>query len=555
MKMRGRPSWLPFDRRWRFSDVSLVSTTDKMAWLVAIAAALATVAVGVIFGTFAAGGSDSSCYLIQARLLAGGTAHIEQPLALTAPWPAAAWTFVPAGHIPSPTSPSAIVPICPPGLPLAMAAARAVHLSEFLVVPLLGALAVWLTFLIGVRLDGSVTGAAAAVLTACSPIFLFQLMQPMTDVPAATWWLLVVALALGRGDGTRGALLAGLAGSMAVLTRPNLLPLAAIVATLVGMTALGTDRTAPRAGLSHASQAVGLFLLGLVPGLLVLGWIQHAMYGSPLASGYGRAGELFDISHVVPNLRRYPQWLFATHTPFLTLAIAAPVVMRRATPLGGARAWLCLALAAVTVACYLPYRVFDDWWYIRFLLPSIPLLVLLSVIVLVAWLRRIAPRAHAALVALVVASLAVWWVHVARERLAFTLRDLEHQFVEAGTYAADRLPEHAAVVTVKYSGSVYYYASRPTVLWDLLDPAWLEPALAYLRERGLVPYLVLATEEEPIFRARFGRASVLGGLDWPPIARVGRTVRVYDPADRARYFAGETVPTEDVWTTPPRRSR
>ena len=359
-------------RRWWPSDWSLVSMNDKVAWLVAGTAALATAAVGVVFGTFAAGGSDSSCYLIEARLLAHGTSHIEQPLAQTAPWPDAAWTFVPAGHVPSQISPSAIVPICPPGLPLAMAAARAVHVSEFLVVPLLGALAVWLTFLIGRRLDGSLTGAAAAVLTACSPIFLFQLVQPMTDVPAAAWWLLVLLLALGRGEGTRGGLAAGLAGSMAVLTRPNLLPLAGIVAILVGMTAFGSDRTARRARLYRAAHAVGLFLLGLVPGLLVFGWLQHAMYGSLLANGYGRASELFDIRHVVPNLRLYPQWLVATHTPFLALAIAAPAVMRRGAPLGGARAWLCLAFAAVTFACYLPYRVFDAWWYIRFLLPSIP---------------------------------------------------------------------------------------------------------------------------------------------------------------------------------------
>ena len=61
-----------------------VSTTDKVAWLVAGVAALATAAVGIVFGTFAAGGSDSSCYLIEARLFADGTAHIEQPLAQTA---------------------------------------------------------------------------------------------------------------------------------------------------------------------------------------------------------------------------------------------------------------------------------------------------------------------------------------------------------------------------------------------------------------------------------------------------------------------------------------
>ena len=40
---------------------------------------------------------------------------------------------------------------------------------------------------------------------------------------------------------------------------------------------------------------------------------------------------------------------------------------------------LALALAVVTIALYLPYRVFDDWWYIRFLLPAIPFLIVLSV--------------------------------------------------------------------------------------------------------------------------------------------------------------------------------
>src|SRR5438105_15803554 len=95
VRMQVKPRQSAANRRWRFSDWSLMSATDKVALLVAIVASLSTAAVGVVFGTFAAGGSDSSCYLIQARLLAAGTPHIEQPLALTAPWPAAAWTFVP----------------------------------------------------------------------------------------------------------------------------------------------------------------------------------------------------------------------------------------------------------------------------------------------------------------------------------------------------------------------------------------------------------------------------------------------------------------------------
>ena len=62
--------------------------------------------------------------------------------------------------------------------------------AVFLVVPVLGAAAVWLMFLLGSRVAGPTAGALAAVLFAASPIFLFQVVQPMSDVPATAWWLL-----------------------------------------------------------------------------------------------------------------------------------------------------------------------------------------------------------------------------------------------------------------------------------------------------------------------------------------------------------------------------
>src|SRR5947199_4023362 len=146
---------------------------------IAMAAAAAVFIVGVRWGTQAAGGSDSSCYLNEARLFSRFTTHIDVPLAAEAPSPRAAWTFTPAGHLPSPARGDAIVPMCPPGLPIVMAVARWVR-ADLLVVPALGALAVWLTFLIGREVDGPLTGAASAVLVFCSPIFLYQIVQPMT---------------------------------------------------------------------------------------------------------------------------------------------------------------------------------------------------------------------------------------------------------------------------------------------------------------------------------------------------------------------------------------
>ena len=82
---------------------------------------LAVFAAGVHWGTFAAGGSDSYCYVHQAEGWATGHLQVVEPLALEAPWPDAPLTFAPAGHIPSSTVRGAAVPMCPAGLSIAMA--------------------------------------------------------------------------------------------------------------------------------------------------------------------------------------------------------------------------------------------------------------------------------------------------------------------------------------------------------------------------------------------------------------------------------------------------
>ena len=495
--------------------------------VIAAGAAVGLFAVGIAWGTFAAGGSDSSCYLNQARLFRSGTTHIEQPLVSRAQWARAEWTFTPAGHVPSAVGRDSIVPMCPPGLPLLMSVAGVIRGGEFLVVPLSGALAVWLTFVLGRRLDSARTGAAAALLLACSPIVLFQVVQPMTDVAAMAWWLLATVLAIGWRDGESRPFAAGLAAAMAVLTRPNLMPLAAMIAAwiVVARAFQARDRGPKRAALLQ-------FIVGLAPGLVVLTILQTKMYGSPIASGYGPAQDLFRTANIIPNLNRYPRWLLESHTPFVALALAAPFVMRRRSD-----AWLGLAIVATTLALYVPYFVFDDWWYVRFLLPALPWLIVLSAIVVDRGIGRLVPGRTGAILSIIVVALSALWIAIAQQRRAFELVHLERHFIDAGTFAAERLPANAAVLTVRHSGSVHYYSQRPTVSWDTLEPGGLDRALGFLRDQGLTPFLLLDTAEESTFRQRFEAASPIGRLDWPPLARVGRTIRVYDPTDRARYFA------------------
>ena len=148
------------------------------------------------------------------------------------------------------------------------------------------------------------------------------------------------------------------------------------------------------------------------------------MYGSPLATGYGSVDAMMAAGHVLPNLRRYVGVADGSHTPFLLLALAAPAIVRHPR-----QAWLCLAVAATTLACYLPYRVFDDWWYTRFLLPAIPLLIVLSAATLVA--TRRAPGASAVRVSVTVACvmmLMAFWIPDRTRRHAFDLAEMEQHY-------------------------------------------------------------------------------------------------------------------------------
>src|SRR5438552_2779235 len=110
------------------------------------------------------------------------------------------------------------------------------------------------------------------------------------------------------------------------------------------------------------------------------------------------------------------------------------------------------------------------------------------------------------------------------------------------------MPRQGVFITGLHSGSIRYYADRLTLRYDLLQPGWLDTAITTLAARGYRPFLVLEEGEEPDFRRQFGASSELARLDWPPVAARQEPVRVriYDPADRARFLAGAGIVTGDI---------
>ena len=498
----------------------------RAATLAALIAAV--VVVGVRWGTFVAGGSDSYCYLHQAERWASGTLQVVEPLALEAPWPDAALTFAPAGHIPSPTVPGALVPICAAGLSIAMAPLVWFGgiSAAFFIVPLFGALLIGATYVVGARY-GARIGVASAAIVASTPAFLFQLMQPMSDVPAAARGMAAVAGVTSARR--RGAMLGGAAAAAAIVMRPNLVPLAIPLGLFL---LLRPERLwGERIGAAARFAAVG------AAGPLCVAAIQNAFYGSPLSSGYGSLDPLFEVEHIQPNALRYATWLSHTLTPGWVLAAAAPFL------LPGALSRLLLWMFIVNVACYLPYIVFEDWYFLRFLLPTIPIVVVLGVAVIDSLCRRARSWTSRPVLFVVAVAMMVFGIRAAEDRLAFRLQQIDARFEQAGRYVGDALPQNAIVITSWQSGSVRFYSGRKTILWDDLDPAWLDRTMVWVRERGFEPYLLFESREEPMFRRRFA-GNPIGALDWPAAADIAATVRIYRPGDRERYYRGEPVLTD-----------
>ena len=344
IRVSSREAYKPF----RFGMLAMVvaiwlrdvhAAPDNVSWhllpkwtsRIATVITLVSLAVALRFGIFAAGGADAYGYVSQASLWASGQLVTPDPLASLEP--ALGHAVAPLGYRLAPER-GALIPSYPPGLPMAMAVARKAAGADavFYVVPLLGAATVWLVYLLGARVDGGVTGMMAAIFLAFSPTFMFQSFQAMSDVPVTAWWLLAWLLALSpTGLGAFGS---GLAVSAAILTRPNLVPLAIVLTALIAL-------QAPRI------RRIVLFAAGSIPACLIIAALNRRFFGSPLSTGYGTFAQLYVWENWKANVRNYGGWLLQLNSPFVLLGFLAPLFAR-------ARHLVAmLAFIAVLCVCYL----------------------------------------------------------------------------------------------------------------------------------------------------------------------------------------------------------
>ena len=493
------------------------------------AVAIAAIAVAMWFRIRAAGGADGYGYVSEAAQWLRRSLIADDPLAALTPQLGLA--VAPAGYTLGPHN-SGLVSVYPPGLPLAMAFAQLVggDGAVFLVVPLFAGMAVWFTYVAGARaIDGRV-GLLAAILVAFSPLFLLQSFEPMSDVPAVAWW--TAAWAMSMSAGPWSAFGAGVAAAAAILTRPNLAPLALAVAASAVLSPPRLRRAAA-------------FAAPVVAGCAIVAAFNDALYGSPLLSGYGPARTLYAWANLAPNTRAYARWMNDLYSPVILLALASPWFLRRAA------VWPMLAFSAAVVLSYLFYIPFDHWAFARFLLPAVPLLLVLTCGVVVCWIDRLPRRLRSACAIVFAALLVVRGAGLASRLHVFDISVAEQRYATIGEFVGRALPSNAVVLTSIHSGSVRRYGKRLTVRWTALPPDGLDRTIALLRDRGYTPYVLIEDWEEPLYREHFGQANAFGALDWPAAVEYpwAGHARVYAIADRARHLAGAPLITTPIPTS------
>ena len=508
-------TYLIWWRRYLGTDIAPARRLGRPPFALTIAMG-AALACGVHWSSFLAAGPDASGYISQAELWRQGHLTLPAPEWLDeAAWPEAARAAAPVGYRPG--AHGQMAPTYPPGLPVLMAAFHVVGGPQavFLVVPLFGALAVAATYWLGRHVAGPPAGGIAAILLVTSPAFLIMLVQPMSDVPAAACW--GAALAAAFSDIRARGAVAGLSSSLAILIRPNVTPLAAIVAV-----ALVCGR---RTSGARAVQLL-MFVATTSTAFVVLALINRALFGSPFESGYGAITNLYSAADVVPNLMLYGGAMFRTQTPAILAAFALPLLLPRTDPRWRAAVVLALVVPAAVLGLYLPYERVKVWWFLRFLLPAYPALLASLAGVIVLGESRLPRRLSSWLPAILTGVLAVHGVARAAEAGVFRIRDADQRYAAACQYA-DQLPPGAVLVSEVHNGTLHFYTGRDVLRWKIIRPSDIDRALDTFRRAGRPVYLVADEFELDGFRERFRGARVLEDLQPEFVARLPADVVVY----------------------------
>lgn len=356
----------------------------------------------------------------------------------------------------------------------------------------------WLLMRLGREQCGLRTGWAnlGLVLLWLCPLFVFLALQPMSDMPATFWTLLAIYAAAKSAKTTGWGWLAGAAVGMAVLVRPTNVLLVLPVLILFGRNW--------RASLA----CIG----GGLPFAITLIAYNNAVYGQPLTSGYGDVSDLFSTGFLKHNLAHFAHWIPQLLTPLIVLALAFPLLLG-----GNKRVVLALGTWSLVLIGFYAfyYHSGETWWYLRFILPAFPCLILLALMLA----QRICDRwkstsGEIVVIALLTLLAAIQLTSANRRLHVLLIREAEVAYFHATKWLGANVPENAVMAAMQMSGTLHFYTQYPLLRYDLTPPDQFAKAVAAAKAEDREIYAPLFPFElERVVEAK------LGG-EWEQVAKV-----------------------------------
>ena len=515
-------------------------TSERAARLLALFIAALVSALTIRYNTFAAWATDSGAYISAGQAWASGDLFSPATFVFWAPWAGDGQVEFPFGHVQGPIK-GTITGQYPLGYPLliALALKTGSDLAPHIVSPLFAGLLAWCAFVLGRQIATAWAGVLAALLIGATPVVLSHSVMPFSDVPAVAFWALAWVMSVRPGHGA--ALASGASAAFAVMVRPNLAPLALVIAA--------TLMFAERNGWKRAvTRLIAFGITGALGPLFVL-WSQAALYGHPLQSGYRVSMDyFFNLERVPYNAGLYPRMLAQLHSwvafgglVFVPFALRGMGRSREAYT-RGLLAASAAALILVNYALYLAYLTYVGWHWLRFLLPAmLALFLLLAAAVdhLRVWLK---PRLGGfSVIAVLPALLVGWWgeEHI-RPPVGYERIHMMERYLPAV------LPPNAVVITYAHGGAIAAATGRPILRLDYIEGNALDPIIRALKRRGYRPVYVFDVAIEADFLSYRFKAAEFGRLTWPARAEITSVTSIvyYDIADREAFFSGERWPTD-----------
>jgi hypothetical protein len=330
------------------------------------------------------------------------------------------------------------------------------------------------------------------------PLFLFSALQPMSDLLALAWSLVVLYGALRARDDWRWGLACGLAMGFAVLVRPTNALL--IVPVLVAM------------GFRWKS-LLAIALAGL-PGATIFMLYNWRVYGSPFVTGYGDISSVFGPAFVRHNLKHFAYWIPALLSPAVVSALFFAFF-----PQARNRNYTTLAAWFLSLTGFYTfyYHAGETWWYLRFILPAFPALILLALssVSAVGQTMRLRPAFTAAVAAGVLLIAAGWEIKKVQQFEIMTLARGEKNYPDAAHWAQKNIPANSAIFCMQVSGAFFYYSDFLLVRWDTIEPAQQDALLGIIAEQKRPVYAALFEFETP-------RALEKIGGHWTKLTTIGQ---------------------------------